>query len=1445
MARLRFVARIVFGIVVVLLVLVGIALTVIETGWAKNQLRQLIVRQANQYLTATLEIGSLGGSLFRGIELGNVRLSRDGRTLISIDELTVTYSIRELLQPGVVIRRVRLVRPMVAGGKEADGRWDLGTLVRRERREQQRTGPARPIDVQAIEIVDGHITLRNEVDLGAAHIPTDYASLNAAFSFAYYPVRWQIGFDRISWIGAAPELSVTSLSGVFGHGPTGWFFQQLRVQTPRSAFAVAGIIDTEKKPTEFDLQVTATRFAFQEWAGVLHGLKNIAVESAFDTALKGPSTALATDLRLAGTGGGVRGRLTLDTSVPGWRGAGAVDVERLDLARWLNRADRPSDITGRVTFDLALGLGQHFPRGTYAFDGPHAMYLGYAADNLRARGTLTARDVVVAAAAGTAYGAQVTTAGSTIGLDEPFPFRFAGRVAGIDLRRVPPTVPVPHVESRLTFDYDVSGRFSHAFITGHAAFADSEFLGAAIGRGAVGTIDTSQAPIRYTGEGDIARLDLPRFGRGLDVAWMRDPRYAGTVAGHFHVEGAGSDRASLAMTGGGRLARAELFHGELRDADVSMAIDRGTLRAAYDGAFTRIDPAIPFADARFAALLTGSGRVSATVRDLLASSTTALTDYDVSGTLTLRRSLVHDLVLDRANVTATLRGGRLDVAHLDAAGPAVDGNASGSITFTDPTSVDVSYDATRLDLAQLQRVTGRDASGVVATNGRASGPLDGVHLAGNASVHELEAFDVQALTLAGAYDVALGGAAHARVDGDGTFLTVAGTAFTDASGTVIFDDPTLRFDVRLSRADGRRGQLAGTVAVTRPAEGETRIAPSELTVTLGDAPWRLAPSDVPPVITWTAGEIAVTPLAFMAAGGGEGRVGVSGAWRSDGGGELRLTASRLFLEAFQTAMQQPARFGGVVDGEAIVRGTRERPLVTATLTISSGRVERVTFQQLRGRLEYGGQDATIDLRLDQAPGVSVTVAGTVPRSLVDASAPDRPIDLTVRSTAIDLGLIEGVTNFVRGVTGQARFDVHVIGSGRDPHFDGSASIANAGFLVVDTGARYRNASAALRFARDRISVEALHVEDADGDALDVHGSLGTHELRVGDLEIDADAKHFEIVRNALGRIDIDAALQLRGRFEQPQVTGDVTISGGELRVDEILSRTVFQPYATAPTEFASADPLAALNPWQRLVLDFALHVPQTLRLTGSDVQVSPETPIGIGDISLRVGGDLYFYKAATGPLYLTGSLDSVSGTYRFQGRRFTVDEAASSINFRGDLDPEVYVGVTREIGGVQTRVSITGSLRQPELQLSSIPPLDATDILSLIVFNVAPNELSPTQQQELVVRAGTLAAGFLAAPLVSAIQQEIGLQVLDIEPSRDIINVGPRVTVGQEILPGLVAQFSRQFGQEPYDEATIEYYLSRILRLRATFSDAQSLEARSPFRRVERAGIDLLFFFSF
>ena len=73
-----------------------------------------------------------------------------------------------------------------------------------------------------------------------------------------------------------------------------------------------------------------------------------------------------------------------------------------------------------------------------------------------------------------------------------------------------------------------------------------------------------------------------------------------------------------------------------------------------------------------------------------------------------------------------------------------------------------------------------------------------------------------------------------------------------------------------------------------------------------------------------------------------------------------------------------------------------------------------------------------------------------------------------------------------------------------------------------------------------------------------------------------------------------------------------------------------------------------MNPWERLGLDLSLHVPATLRLTGDSVQISQDTPVGLGDINLRVAGDLYLYKDPGEPLSITGSFDQVSGTYAFQ-----------------------------------------------------------------------------------------------------------------------------------------------------------------------------------------------------
>jgi hypothetical protein len=1430
------------------LLLVLAALLLVQTGWAKNQIRGLIVRQANQYLTATLTIGRLQGSLVRGIELSDVKLARDGVTIISIDDVSVSYSIRELIDKGTSIRRIRLARPHVVAEKGPDGRWNLGALIRRTTRVAQRTGPGRPIHFGSIEVSDGSVTVKDPIAFGAAHIPTVYEDLDLNFALDYRPVAWKASFAHASFTGTAPDLRIAELTGSISDNADGWLFDHLLVETPRSRFVLDGRVDRRTPPVRLPLRIDAERFAFQEWSGILAGLKNIAIESQFNVQLDGPLAELKTDLTLRSNGGHVRGGFVLNTTVPGWQARGAVDVEHLNLADWLNRADRPSNITGHVTFgltDVGLRAGGHFPLGTYGFDGAHAEYLEYGADNLKAHGDLTPTEARIAAATGIAYGASLVVRTGSIGIDSPNRFAFAGTAKGVDLRRLPKQVPVPHVESLLAFDYDVTGQFSSGgFVKGSAEFAESTFLDARVGPGTVGSVDTSAMPFEYSGEGDLTRIDLHRFGTGLDVAWLQEPRYTGTVAGHFHIAGSGSEAATMTLAGGGRVTRADLFGGELTDADVTIDIRDGSLRGSYDGHITNINPAIALDDTWYDASLTGSGTADISVQDLLVRSP-ELADYEITSHVMLEPSRVRMIALERATMSSTLHDGTLNVEEFHGIGPAIDLEASGRVEFDGKRSSELDYTINRADLALVKDLIDDEASGDIVSKGQMTGPLDRVRLRGSGTLSRVEMSGVKALSADLNYDASIPtdapeksfGTADGRIHG----IEIFGEDITEATGTASYDAGQIVADLQLQRQD-LQGRIAGSFQLHAQ---DQRLDILDATLGVQRSTWKLARDAEQPHLTWNDRGVAVSGLALVDPAASGQRLALDGTWYPAGGGNLHVTATQVSLDALTSENGAPAPYGGSADVDAVVTGTREQPIVTGQVKITDGRIYRVSYQQLAGRVDYGNGALQVDLRLDQRPGVWLTAAGSAPLGLLYPDLPESPINLKVTSSSVDLGILDGLTTVVTNVGGTVTLDVSVVGTSRDPHFDGRVDVANANFLVVSSGAKYKNGRLAAQLATDRVTVEALHVEDSSGNPLDVKGSLGTHELRVGDLAIDVTARQFEVLRNEYGRMNVNATVALRGQFEMPRLAGRITVSGGSLNVDRILDRTMLQPYSTQAAAPPEVDAIASLNPWDRLGLDLELNVPNTLRMVGDNIQISPGTPIGLGNINLRALGDLYLYKDPGQPLYVTGSLDQVTGRYLFQGRRFDLDPT-SSINFRGDLNPDLFLVVKRDISGVETRVTISGALNEPELRLASTPPLEQSDILSLIVFNTSTNQLSTLQQQQLAVRAGTLAAGFVAAPLISALERSLNIDTLEIEPTSDIRGgSGARVTIGSEIAPGLIARFSRSFGETDYSEATIEYYLSKLFRVRATFSDASSTTAVSQFRLVERAGVDLLLFFSF
>ena len=60
------------------------AVIVTQTAWFKDWLRGFIVRQADDYVNGRLSIGRLDGNLFFGVELEDVDVTMNGKTVVDI-----------------------------------------------------------------------------------------------------------------------------------------------------------------------------------------------------------------------------------------------------------------------------------------------------------------------------------------------------------------------------------------------------------------------------------------------------------------------------------------------------------------------------------------------------------------------------------------------------------------------------------------------------------------------------------------------------------------------------------------------------------------------------------------------------------------------------------------------------------------------------------------------------------------------------------------------------------------------------------------------------------------------------------------------------------------------------------------------------------------------------------------------------------------------------------------------------------------------------------------------------------------------------------------------------------------------------------------------------------------------------------------------------------------
>jgi hypothetical protein len=1304
--------------------------------------------------------------------------------------------------------------------------------------------------------------------LGGIEAPVRIDALDAWLSVASGHDGLTIDIERLSMRTVDPSVTLEDLSGVVRRTQRGLGLEEVTIRTGESALRLGGTIaGLDDGALVLDVSASSDRLSLAELARFVPALRGYRLEPAFDISARGPLDALSLTLDLRERRAGeVTADLTVDALEPGRRVAGTAALVRVNVAPLLPPPESAraspaqpitSDISGSVSFDVALPDETQPVRGTYAIRTGRIAVAGYQAERIDASGRVDGTLVQVDAAAG-AYGAQVTANG-TVKAGEPLVVDLRGRTSGLDLRNLPASLGVPAAPSDLTAEYSIAGRGD--VFSGDVRLEASTLAGAAIEEGTTATFRVGGGAPQFAAAGRVTGLDLQQVGRGFDIAALTEDRYRSRIDANVDVTGRGGGTIPLSIDAVATIVDSEVLGASVPRLDVAAQLSDGDLWVSAVGDINGLDPAAVSGDARAAGSVNATLDVRATLRQYAAGVT--VDSIDASGRIWLEDSVVGDVEIATAVVDGRYSGREGRLTQLEITGPVLNATGEGTLSLS---NTGASLLTLRLEAATLERL-----GSLIDEPLQGSAIVDAV-LTGNARElvvkGMLDGTNVRhgengALSLSSEFTATLPDLTPAGVRVEASvraaFLQVAGQQVTEVAADVVYAEPALEF--MATAREGARELDAGGSVVFHPDHQEIHL------LTLGlraeDIEWR-APADADATVRYAKDRITIENLRLASAGSQQITAGgVIGSMEEP----LLVRLENVDVAALDRLLAGDTRVAGRLSADAELTGPTSAPAVEARFTLSDGTFQDFAFESLGGTVDYeGGEDVAFDVRLQQTPAEWLAAKGRTTMTLFRPAPEGTPagahvepspgdmVDIEVSSSEIGLGFVQGFTSTVTEIAGVLQADLRITGSGHDPHVSGAIDIRGGAFAVPDLGTEYTGLDTRIDFTPEGVAIREFRILDERGFPTTIGGTLGFHNRSLGDVDVRLRSDRFEVLNNELADITIDADIRVSGDIDAPRVEGTIDLESGTIHVAELLERVTANTYAEAavfgppePGAPPSAETPAAGGPslFDALALDVGLNVPNNLVLRGDDIRTA-NVSVSIGDMNVTVGGDLRIGKQPSAPVRVVGNVNTVRGNYTFQGRRFDIVRDGR-IGFSGadEIDPRLDLQAGRLISGIETFVHVRGTMRRPELSFSSNPPLDEADVLSLIIFNQPVNQLGAGEQVSLAQRASALASGYVTSGLSRSIGNALDLDEFEIQAQGEQGGGGPAVTVGEQIGRNLFVRLRQGFGSEQTTELILEYQIAAFLRAQGSIAQGTAAAQRVQFRRIERGGLDLIFFFSY
>jgi len=427
------------------------------------------------------------------------------------------------------------------------------------------------------------------------------------------------------------------------------------------------------------------------------------------------------------------------------------------------------------------------------------------------------------------------------------------------------------------------------------------------------------------------------------------------------------------------------------------------------------------------------------------------------------------------------------------------------------------------------------------------------------------------------------------------------------------------------------------------------------------------------------------------------------------------------------------------------------------------------------------------------------------------------IDLQAAGT-IPLGVAKAFTPHLPDIAGDISLSVNVKGTWTHPDIQADIGLRHMSFTIPALAQKLHNVNGSIRVAQKAITVEGFEGQ-LDTGRFDLKGRIKLEGLRPSNIAMNFNATSLPVRVPDTLDVLLNTQLSINGPLKKILIRGEVIILEGTYYKDVNLG--ILQAIGEKKREEAPPSTKQSLAFLKNISADISIkHInPFLVDNNLARLDISPD---------LRVSGML------SKPI-ITGRASIERGTITYRNKTFIVKKGIIDFANPYQTEPTVDIQSEVQIRNWTIYLAVAGPPDRLSLELTSDPPEEDGDIVSLLLIGKTRNELIKTEGGT-TQSAAKLLAGVISAALEEDIKRATGLDIVRIETQaqdNEATSDQIKVTLGKELSKRMTIKYT----VEPKDgeltqRAIAEYKLLESIFL-SGYQDNEGLHGGEIFFRLE------------